>query len=257
MEKINSQDITTVPTIIFEDADILIVNKSAGMTVNRADTTTGEETMQDWIERYLRLPSYSSRVSNTYNSDEVFRSRAGIVHRLDKETSGVLIVAKNPESFQDIQSQFKERRVKKVYIALSHGKVVPPEGEIEVPIGRLPWNRKRFGVISDGREAATGYKVLNDTYHIPKTKENLTLLELYPKTGRTHQIRVHLRHINHPIFGDSLYAGRKTSREDRRLLGRVFLHALKISFYHPKSKELLTFESKLPKELIKLLDSLS
>ena len=180
--------------------------------------------------------------------------RSGIVHRLDKETSGALIVAKNSESFHSLQAQFKERKVGKRYIALSHGKVMS-EGEISVPVGRLPWNRKRFGVLAGGREAKTFYKVKN-YYENPKTKEILSLLEIEPKTGRTHQIRVHLKYISHPIFGDFLYSGRKTSRDDRKELERVFLHAFEISFDHPKTLERLTFESALPQELLGLLEKL-
>src|SRR5258708_6006301 len=135
-----------MPQIIFEDADLLVLNKPAGTTVNRADTTTGEQTLQDWVEEYLTLPKGLPKVSDTYSPEEVFKSRAGIVHRLDKETSGVIVIAKNVESFQKLQAQFKERGTKKVYIALVHGKVVG-DGEINAPIGRLPWNRMRFGVL--------------------------------------------------------------------------------------------------------------
>ena len=200
------------------------------------------------------------------------------MHRLDKETSGILLVAKTKDAFENLQKQFKERQVKKTYIALVHGKVESREGEINVPVGRLPWNRKRFGVLAEGREAVTKYKVLtlysvilsasegsngilrhspqNDMSTNGMKNEKLTLLELYPETGRTHQIRVHLKYIGHPIFADPLYAGRKTARNDRKLLARIFLHAAKISFYHPKNEDQLSFESPLPKELNNFLQSL-
>jgi 23S rRNA pseudouridine1911/1915/1917 synthase len=193
-----------------------------------------------------------------------FYKRAGIVHRIDKETSGILIVAKNVESFENLQAQFKERKVEKTYVALAHGRVEPLGGEIAVPVGRLPWNRKRFGVLAGGKEAVTKYKVISN-FKFPGAKNRggeLTLLELYPKTGRTHQIRVHLKYINHPIFGDELYAGRKTSRDDRIILQRFFLHAKKINFFHPASNaaspgKRVEFESPLPGELQTVLDSLS
>ncbi|HYM65299.1 MAG TPA: RluA family pseudouridine synthase, partial [Candidatus Sulfotelmatobacter sp.] len=163
---------------------------------------------------------------------------------------GLLIVAKNLKSFENLQAQFKERKVEKTYIALVHGHVISDEGEISVPIGRLPWNRKRFGVMVGGKEAQTFYKT------IERFNKPYSILELYPKTGRTHQIRVHLKYINHPIFGDEFYAGRKISREDRKLLDRFFLHAKKISFFHPKTGKKVEFESDLPQELKLTIESL-
>jgi len=217
---------------IFEDEDILIIEKPAGLTVNRSETAK-EETLQDIIDKDFKIQV----------------ERSGIVHRIDKETSGLLIIAKTSESFTNLQKQFKERKVKKTYIALVHGEL-KGEGEIKVPIGRLPWNRKRFGVLSGGREAVTKYRSVK---LIPLNKEILTLLALYPETGRTHQIRVHLKYLNHPIFSDELYAGRKTARSDRKILPRIFLHAAKISFRHPKTGEMMNFESKLPQELENLV----
>jgi len=245
------------PGIIFEDSEILVLDKPSGMIVNASDTTAGEKTVQEWAE--TKVKSQKSKVKIDEESD--FYKRAGIVHRLDKETSGILLVAKNVESFENLQRQFKERRVKKTYIALVHGKVEPTEGEINVAVGRLPWNRKRFGVIAGGREAVTKYKVLSIKYYVLGNKnEPLTLLELYPKTGRTHQIRVHLKYFNHPIFADPLYAGRKTARNDRKLLPRIFLHASEILFLHPKTQKIVSFESPLPKELndfLEILDSVN
>ncbi len=230
------------PKIIFEDDSILVLDKPAGMIVNKADTTKGERTLQDWLERKFQISNFKFQI----DKESDFYKRAGIVHRLDKETSGVLLVAKTPEAFVQLQRQFKERIVKKTYLALAHGKIEPEEGEINVPVGRLPWNRMRFGVVAGGRDSITKYKVIKN-YTLDANP--YTLVELYPKTGRTHQIRVHLKHIGHPIFGDSLYAGRKTSRDDRKLLPRVFLHAAKISFLHPKTGKQVSFESPLPKEL--------
>ena len=249
--------------IIFEDHDLLVLDKPAGMIVNRSDTTKGETTLQDWVETKLKISTKGGSASGGKNEklkidvESDFESRAGIVHRLDKETSGILLIANNPESFTNLQAQFKERKVQKTYVALAHGKIEPEEGIIDVPVGRLPWNRKRFGVVAEGRESITRYRVItNYKLLITNSQEILTLVELYPKTGRTHQIRVHLQYIHHPIFADPLYAGRKTSIRDRKLLPRVFLHAAKISFSHPRNKELMSFESPLPKDLSQFLENL-
>jgi 23S rRNA pseudouridine1911/1915/1917 synthase len=227
--------------IIFEDEDFLIINKPSGITVNRADTTKDELTLQDFLDK-------KDPLDESLDKETDFYQRHGIVHRIDKETSGILIVAKNLESFLNLQSQFKERKVSKTYIALVHGRVEPDEGDINVPVGRLPWNRKRFGVLAGGKEAITHFKV------IEKYNKQFTLLELSPKTGRTHQIRVHLKYFNHPIFGDFLYAGRKTSRDDRKILDRFFLHAKKITFFHPRTGKSVSFEAELPYELKTALD---
>lgn len=234
--------------IIYEDNDILVIDKPAGITVNRADTTRHEITVQDWAEQKLNIKDQIS----TIEEGNDFYKRGGVVHRLDKETSGVLLLAKNPESFIELQRQFKEREVKKVYLALAHGKVSPPKGEINVPVGRLPWNKKQFGILPGGRESKTLYEVL-EFYKNDKNGETLSLVELYPQSGRTHQIRVHMKYIGHPIFSDFLYAGRKTSRDDRKLLARVFLHAAKITISHPKTKGEMSFESELPDNLKELL----
>ena len=230
--------------IIFEDEDLIVLDKNAGITVNRSDTTGDEQTVQDLVAHKIKFDP----------SDETdFLKRGGIVHRLDKETSGVLLVAKNKTAFENIQKQFKDRSVKKEYIALAHGQVLPKVGEINVPVGRLPWNRKRFGVLAGGRESRTLYEVIEE---VALEKEILTLIKLNPMTGRTHQIRVHLKYMNRPIFGDFLYAGRKVSRNDRKILPRVFLHAAKISLVHPISGESLNFESPLPIELKNTLNVL-
>lgn len=221
---------------IYEDEDILVINKPSGLTVNRSETTKGD-TLQDWLEQQNK---------QSLRSEDLRVERSGIVHRIDKETSGLLLVAKNLLSFENLQKQFKERVVKKTYIALVHGKI-SSDGEVRVPVGRLPWNRKRFGVLAGGREAITRYRVISN---LP---EDLSLLELYPETGRTHQIRVHLKYIGHPLFGDELYGGRKTARSDRKILPRLFLHASKISFNHPRTGERVELTSPLPQELQEIL----
>lgn len=239
------------PAIIFEDSDILVVDKPAGMIVNRADTTRHVTTLQEWVEQYLHLsPPASEEASDFY-------LRSGIVHRLDKDTSGLLIIAKNEESFFSLQKQFKEKVVQKTYVALAHGRVVPKEGEINVPVGRLPWDRKKFGVVVEGRESRTLYRVEEYRELVEgKKKYDFTLLEAYPQTGRTHQIRVHLRYLGYPIAGDVLYAGRKNFQLDKKYLNRHFLHAAKITFTHPGSLKRVSFESSLPNELQSFLDML-
>ncbi|RJQ24410.1 RluA family pseudouridine synthase [Candidatus Parcubacteria bacterium] len=255
-----------IPKIIYEDECVLVVDKPAGMIVNRADTTKNVETLQGWVESKFPISNFQFPIDER-NKD--FVERVGIVHRLDKETSGLLIVAKDLESFENLQAQFKSGKVEKTYIALVHGKVIPAEGEINVPVGRVPWDRRRFGVVLEGKESRTLYKVLDcKTLRSGKKEEILTLVEVYPKTGRTHQIRVHFRYIGNPIFGDELYAGRKNMKSDRKLLPRHFLHAAKIKFFHPvryasasvaggpKTNEIIQLESSLPKELSDFLSKL-
>lgn len=236
---------------IYEDEDLMVLDKPAGITVNNSDTTTGEETLQSYIEnKYHFAQGHIEKEvdPNDYEqvNREAFYKRSGTVHRLDKETSGLIIVAKNEDSFVELLRQFREREVEKSYIALVHGSITPEDGEITVPLGRLPWNKKRFGVVAGGRDATTGYHVLR---YINMNGETLTLIHLYPKTGRTHQIRVHLKYLNRPIFSDALYGGRKTARDDRRILSRQFLHAATIKFTHPVTHVPLSFESELPEEL--------
>lgn len=246
--------------ILYEDESLLVVNKPSGFVVNRAESVKGE-TIQDWVSTLLfwqaslrvRPESQADPGQARMTTEADFYSRAGIVHRLDKETSGCLIVAKTPQAFANLQRQFKERVVKKTYLALVHGKLVPEEGEIRAPVARLPWNRERFGIVPGGREAVTRYKLV--TCHLsPVSGEELSLVELYPETGRTHQIRVHLKYINHPIVGDFLYAGRKVSRGDRQWAPRVMLHAWKISFNHPATGQHLAIEASIPDDMRRITE---
>jgi 23S rRNA pseudouridine1911/1915/1917 synthase len=168
--------------------------------------------------------------------------RPGIVHRLDKNTSGLLVVGKTQESTEALKEQFKNRLVTKKYLALVGGVVEKETGTISKKIDRHPKFRSKFTVSDQGREATTEYKVL-------KRFKGATLLELKPLTGRTHQLRVHLSSIGHPIVGDKLYGG-------RMLLNRQFLHASFLSFSHPTTNVKLEFESKLPLDLESLLTKL-
>lgn len=234
--------------IVFEDETLLVINKPASVVVNKAESVIGE-TIQDWAEKKYQI----SKIKYQKEEEKDFYDRAGIVHRLDKETSGLLIIAKNPQVFFHLQSQFKERKVSKKYIALVHGKVAPEKGEVRASIGRLPWNRERFGILPAGKEATTKYKAL--AKYLLK-KNFYTLLEITPLTGRTHQIRVHLKYLGHPIVGDSFYAGRKVYREDKKICPRLFLHASYLKFYHPKTGNPIELNENLPDDLVQVLAKL-
>lgn len=223
------------PEIIFEDESLLVVNKPAGWITNSANTTTDQPVVQDWIKNNFDFSIFKFP-----------ECRNGIVHRLDKETSGILLIAKTKEVFEALQAQFKNREVQKKYLALVHGELDPTSGKIDISVGRLPWRRDRFGVLPGGRESTTEYKAL--TFY-QKEKDKFSLVELSPKTGRTHQIRIHMKFLTHPIVSDEFYAGRKTARRDRKWCPRLFLHAFSIKFTHPVSKEVVHFEANLPEDL--------
>lgn len=223
------------PKVIYQDKDVLVLDKPSGWITNDAATTTNQPVVQTWLRENFDYELIGDR-----------EYRDGVVHRLDKETSGILLIAKTKRAFEELQRQFKKREVEKSYIALAHGKVEPGEGEIKVPVGRLPWRRDRFGILPGGRDSLTYYKV--KSYY-----GDNTLLELYPKTGRTHQIRIHLKYIGHPIVGDNFYAGRKTAREDRKWAPRLFLQAGGIKFKHPGSGKEVEFHLDLSQDLKDIL----
>ena len=229
------------PKIIFEDAQLLVLDKPSGWIVNQAQTTKGQNVIQEWLGN-LNFPLAKDN-----------ERRSGIVHRLDKETSGILLIAKTPEAFENLQAQFKERGVEKTYTTLVHGKIEPKNGKIEVTIGRLPWRRDRFGVLPGGREASTSYQVID---YFTRDGEEYSLVEAKPKTGRTHQIRIHLKYLGHPVVADEFYAGRKTARRDRTWCPRLFLHAKTVEFFHLEKKEMVKFSSELPGDLNSALATL-
>lgn len=236
--------------IIYEDESLVVIDKPPGLVVNQSESA-GVNTVQEWAKAKLKdtlvLPHWeaSEKGQNFYN-------RAGIVHRLDKDTSGILLIARTPPVFSKLQSQFFERTVSKKYLALVMGRVSPERGTVRAPIGRLPWKRTRFGVLPDGREAETTFAVVD---YYKKEKNMFTLLSVTPFTGRTHQIRVHLSYLGHPIVGDALYGGRK--REERALFSpRQFLHASYLRFTHPKKEKEMEFTSPLPSDLQTVLASL-
>ena len=169
--------------------------------------------------------------------------RPGIVHRLDKDTSGLLVVAKNENAHASLTAQLEERAFTKLYVALTHGKLRPPEAVIEAAIGRDPANRQRMAIVANGRHSTTRYKAL-------KHYSGYTLVEVRLVTGRTHQIRVHFASLGHPLAGDAVYGRRHES------LSRHFLHASKLGFRHPSTNEHVEFASELPQDLAAFLAAL-
>jgi len=233
-------------SILFEDAAFLAINKPVGVVVNRAESVKGE-TIQDWMERHSPIFHH---VSGESEEQAAFVDRSGVVHRIDKETTGILLIAKTIESFIELQRQFKERVISKTYMAIVHGELIPKEGEVRAPVGRLPWNRERFGIVPGGKKSVTKYAAIKT---IEKDGEKLTLVSVHPETGRTHQIRVHMKYINHPLLGDYLYAGRKTSRDDREWATRVMLHAWKITLEHPTTGKTLAIEAPIPDDITRII----
>ncbi len=230
------------PHVIYEDETLLVLDKPCGWVVNDAETVKHDQVVQLWLSNHFDFETIHEK-----------EYRCGIVHRLDKETSGLLLIAKTKEAFHELQRQFKERIVEKTYIALVHGELMPKEGKIEAEVGRLPWRRDRFGVLPGGRDSLTFYKTIAS---YTQSNEIYTLTEFSPKTGRTHQIRIHAKYIGRPIVGDEFYAGRKTARNDRKWCPRLFLHASTIKFINPTTKKEVTFEAKLPEDLQNVMEYL-
>lgn len=259
-------------TILYEDTDLLVVSKNAGQVVNRSESIR-VPTLQDWIEDYLKTDlNWQAALAE----DEEFRDRSGLAHRLDKDTSGVLVFAKNPAAMHELLRQFREREIEKTYLALVHGFLPTPKGLIQAPIERHKTHRERFTVTNEGRPSETEFRVRKE--YLPLTvarlreqgggdvKELVNLLSIYngfslvelkPRTGRTHQIRVHLHFLSHPIVGDARYTGRKRSKVDQLWCHRQFLHAATLSLTHPRTKERLTFTSPLAPDLQAVLELLT
>jgi 23S rRNA pseudouridine1911/1915/1917 synthase len=224
--------------VVHEDADLLIVDKPAGLVVHPAPGHRGGTLVNALVAR-ADLDDYGGIAGVR---------RPGIVHRLDRDTSGLLMVAKNDAAQGSLMAQLKARRIKKSYLALVQGSVAAAVGRIEAPIGRDPRHRTRMGVVADGRPAVTGYRVR-------ERFDGWTLLELDLITGRTHQIRVHLDAIGHPVAGDPVY-GSGTSRRGPDALARLFLHAWRLELSSPSTGELIRAEAPLPDELEQVLDGL-
>src|SRR5215217_476189 len=228
--------------IVYEDDVLVVVNKPAGLVVHPAAGTPSGTLANALAHHFQKLPGT--------------RVRPGIVHRLDRDTSGLLVVAKTDVALENLSDQFRDRTVYKSYVALVHGRVASTSGKIDQPLARDPSNRTRMAIVRAGRNALTLYRVR-------RAFDRFTLLDVELKTGRTHQIRVHLAWMKHPVVGDETYGGGRdnTIQEPRlrarlRALNRHFLHAEKLGFKHPKTGEFVKFESALPQDLSELLTSL-
>jgi 23S rRNA pseudouridine1911/1915/1917 synthase len=230
--------------IVYEDDHIVVVNKQPGLVVHPAPGHFSGTLVNGLLYHCQNLGGIGGEL------------RPGIVHRLDKDTSGTLVVAKNDTAHTKLSRQFKSRKVKKDYLALVHGNMKSPTGSIKLPIGRHPVDRKRMSTVSPrGRTAET-------EWNIKEQFQGISLLEVHLKTGRTHQIRVHCSALHHPIVGDKVYGPRKlekTIAKDRpqsdqilqvlKSVTRQMLHAWRLGFRHPHTDEALSFESPLPEDM--------
>ena len=225
-------------TVVYEDDDVLIVDKPAGLVVHPAPGHPDGTLVNALLGR--GGPAAFGGIAGV--------RRPGIVHRLDRDTSGLLMVARNDRAQASLMAQLKARRVKKTYLALVHGSVAAALGRIEAPIGRDPRHRTRMGVVPDGRPATTGYRVR-------ERFAEWTELEVDLVTGRTHQIRVHLAAIGHPVAGDPVY-GTGTARRGPDDLDRLFLHAWRLELAAPSDGHLIRATAPLPPELEQVLERL-
>lgn len=244
--------------IVFEDEYLAVINKPAGMVVHPgAGVQSG--TLANAIAGHFKFQisnSTPTSQSGIRNLESGMANRVGIVHRLDKDTSGLIVVAKDERTAEELSRQFHDREVEKSYIALVHGSLDQNSGTIDAAIARNKHNRLRMKVAPSGRSALSLWKV-------KQRFEKFTLLDIEIKTGRTHQIRVHMAYINHPVTGDAIYnEGRDNTvadinvRNAIRSMGRFFLHAEHLAFTHPKTKERLEFTQPLSDELQRFLDLL-
>ena len=219
--------------IVYEDKDLLVIDKPPGLTVHPAPGNPNHTLVNAVLAHFPGLPR---------SGDDLLRP--GIVHRLDKNTSGLIIVAKNRQALKNLSDQFKSRCVTKIYLVLVRGHLSPQKGFIEAPIGRDPRHRQRMAVVEKGKEARTEYRVV-------RYINDCSLLEVRLETGRTHQIRVHLAAIGYPIMGDATY-GVKSAH-----LSRQFVHAHRLGFKLPSSEKYVEFESLLPPDLQQALEAIA
>jgi 23S rRNA pseudouridine1911/1915/1917 synthase len=227
-------------TLVYEDEHLLVVDKPAGMVVHPAPGHSGGTLVNALLAYVPELAATDSQ-------------RPGIVHRLDRDTSGLILVARNERVRRALQRLFKERQVTKAYLALLHGDLQPAWGRIEAPIGRDPRHRQRMAVLPGGREALTEYHVREQLAHEGvRVTGRYSLVEAQPHTGRTHQIRVHFASIGHPVVADDVYGRRDSSLP----LDRQFLHAWRLSFRHPVTRERMQLEAPLPQDLEEVLNLL-
>jgi len=235
--------------VLYEDNETLVINKPVGLVVNRADSVSGF-TVQDWIEDRLGDKFFQY-------DDKLFRQRSGFCHRLDKETSGCLVIAKTPDALRYYLKLFKDRKLTKEYVALVHGRVEPTEGTVVLPMKRSAFDREKWQVHYEGKKAITSWTVLKRFVYENSEhwKNALTYLRLNLKTGRTHQIRVHLSFLGWPIFADEKYLNKELAVRDREFLSHHFLHAERISLKSYAGEELKIVAS-LPNDCEVLLKGL-
>lgn len=233
--------------IVYEDDDLIVVNKPAGMVVHPGAGIDSGTLVHALVYHFKSL---SETAGNT---------RPGIVHRLDKETSGLLVVAKNNKAHERLAESFHNRDVFKLYNALVYGQVSTDRGEIDARIGRSLHNRTRMSVLRGGAGRAA-----HTIFEVVKRYQEFTLLDVQIKTGRTHQIRVHLAHIGHPVVGDATYGGGRensirdaTNKRVLRLLKRQFLHSAELAFDHPRTGARLEFTAPLPRELSSIVSEIA
>lgn len=218
--------------IIYEDQDVAVVNKPQGMVVHPSAGHTSGTLVNALMHHIKDLSSINGVV------------RPGIVHRIDKDTSGLLMIAKNDNAHRSLAAELKDKKSLRQYLAIVHGNLPNDRGVIEAPIGRSDKDRKKQAVIAGGRDALTRFKVLERFGHY-------TLVELTLETGRTHQIRVHMAYIGHPVAGDPLYGPKKSLKGNGQ-----FLHAATLGFTHPTTKEEMVFSVEVPEIFEKTLDNL-
>ena len=217
--------------VVYQDGDLVVINKPAGLSVHPGPGHPDHTLVNVLLALCPDIEGIGDGI------------RPGIVHRLDKDTSGLMVVAKTHQAHQSLSGQIKNREVIKGYLALAAGSITPPSGQIDAPIARDPRHRKRMAVVLGGRESSTRYRVLENI-------AGFSMVELYLKTGRTHQVRVHLRHLGHPLLGDALYGAPSP------ILSRHFLHAHHLGFKHPTTGEDLEFHSSLSEDLAAVVDQL-
>ena len=233
--------------ILYEDECFIVVNKQPGLVVHPGAGHYTGTLVNGLLYHCKGLEGVGDKL------------RPGIVHRLDKDTSGALVVAKNDVAYHNLSQQFKSRKIKKEYLALVYGEMESESGTVSLPVGRHPVHRKKMSTVSrKGRVAETSWQT-EERFH------GATLLKVNLKTGRTHQIRVHCAAINHPVIGDSLYGGRKTiarlfKGQDVsnciKTLPRQMLHAWRLQFTHPVTEKNMSFEASIPRDMTELIDAL-
>lgn len=218
--------------IVYEDEDVIVVNKPSGMVVHPSIGHYSGTLVNALLHHVTDLSGINGKI------------RPGIVHRLDKDTSGILVVAKNDEAHQFLSEQLQDRSMKRKYRTIVHGVLPHNHGTIDAPIGRDPKYRQQFAVVTGGKDSVSHFRVL-ERYN------DFTLLEVSLETGRTHQIRVHLNYIDFPVAGDDVYGPKKTLKGDGQ-----FLHAHTLEFVHPRTKEIMHFEADVPEVFQQTIDEL-